>query len=186
MIPHVKAVLDSARQNKLDGRGIHPALGECGGGGQQGRTVRISHLHRFQPHPHHAQSRRNQFRMGIADFGVIEGSERRSGGPHLGGEVSARRRRAEETRSRQIHRDHGAGGGERSGRILGWQFRRARRRAGAIVPQQARRRHASRREDVSGIHHAAQRSLQYQAGVHPMGAFAAARTSALPGSTRAW
>ena len=74
MIPHVKAVIDSAKQQQADGGGVYPALGECGGGGQQGRPVRIPHVHGLEPDEHHADGGRHQFGMGIADVGFAEGS----------------------------------------------------------------------------------------------------------------
>jgi hypothetical protein len=56
MIPHVKAVLDGARQNQLTAAGFIQRSANAVAVGNKAGLVRLSHVHRFEPDQHHAHA----------------------------------------------------------------------------------------------------------------------------------
>ncbi len=97
------------RLRQQTGRGgIHPALRQRSRRGNQGGTLRLSHLHGFKPVPHYAQRGRHQFGLGLAKFSLDQGPGRRIGSQGVRAKVS-QRGEPEKAGSRQVYGDLRAG-----------------------------------------------------------------------------
>ena len=97
MIPHVKAVIDSAKANKLTAAGFIQRSANAVAVGNKAGLFGYHTYHGFEPDQHHAERGRRKLGMGLADFGIAQRRQWRNSGTHFDREVRARRGAREES-----------------------------------------------------------------------------------------